>query len=227
MSNPRTCTVLQPGLMAYPAACALQQALVSTVRRDRDRAFLLLLEHPPVLTIGRRGSERNIVVPRSVLKREGIDVVETDRGGDITYHGPGQLVGYPIVALQGRGRDVHKYLRSLEALLIRTAAHFGIEAGRKQGFTGVWVGPRKLASIGVAFRAWTSFHGFALNVNPNMKHFALIHPCGLVGVQMTSLSQRAGRPVCVNDVMPILTAEFAAEFGFDRVAHGDVAEWQA
>lgn len=217
MAKERVCKILTPGSMAFEPACELQRRLVERVREDRSLAFLILLEHEPVITIGRRGSERNILTPAAVLQREGVHVAEVDRGGDVTYHGPGQIVGYPIFALDDERRDVHKYLRALEALLIRTMARFGIHAARKNGYTGVWVGPEKLASIGVGFRQWICFHGFALNVDPNLAHFDLIHPCGLRGVRMTSMSRLLGRPVEVAEVHPHLVDEFAREFGFERM----------
>ena len=217
MLDPRVCTLVTPGLVPYPLAYALQRRLIDQVKADRALSFLILLEHPPVLTIGRRGSDKNIIAPRSVLDREGVEVVEIDRGGDVTYHGPGQIVGYPIMALDGERRDVHKYLRSLEALLIRTVAHFGVRGEQRKGFTGVWVGHEKLASIGVGFTNWICFHGFALNVDPNLKHFDLIHPCGLKGVQMTSIARLLGRSVSVEEVNERLVPEFAAEFGFDKI----------
>jgi lipoate-protein ligase B len=227
MDNPRKCTVLQPGRLAYGPAYQLQRQLIEIVRKDRARAFLILVEHAPVLTIGRRGTDRSIRVPRATLKREGIEVFEVDRGGDVTYHGPGQIVGYPILALDGKRRDVHQYLRSLEALLIRTVARLGVRAERRKGFTGVWVGQRKLASIGVGFTSWICFHGFALNVDPNMRHFELIHPCGLPGVQMTSLAELTGRRVSLAEVNERLLPEFAAEFEFDQIDHGEPEQFRS
>ena len=143
-------------------------------------------------------------------------VIETNRGGDVTYHGPGQIVGYPILPLAFHGKDVHRYLRRLEAFLIATLWEYGIKAERKEGFTGVWTPTGKIASIGVAISHWISWHGFALNVAPNLEHFKLIHPCGLVGVKITSMEKILGRAPDRREVESRLIAHFRAEFGFEE-----------
>ena len=209
-------TVVQAGRMEYDRAYALQKRLVERVKAAPGvEAYLIIVEHPPVLTIGRSGDETDFLVDRDRLAREGITVREIDRGGRTTYHGPGQLVGYPIIALQDGNRDVHAFLRTLEAVLISALSGFGIEAERREGLTGVWVGPSKIAAIGVGFTRWVSFHGFALNVDPDLAHFGLIHPCGLQGIGITSMAKLLGRPVNLAEVSPTVVEGFRSRFGFD------------
>jgi lipoate-protein ligase B len=211
-------SVVQAGRMPYDAAYALQKRLVEAVKASPgSEAYLVLVEHPPVLTIGRRGDETDLVVDRARLDREGIEVREIDRGGRTTYHGPGQLVGYPIIALAGERRDVHAYLRSLETLLIAALRRWGIQAQRRDGLTGVWVGRQKIAAIGVGVSHWVTFHGFALNVDPNLAHFDLIHPCGLRDIEVTSMAKLLGRPVTIDEVAPAVVEEFRREFGCEAV----------
>jgi lipoate-protein ligase B len=158
----------------------------------RTGDWLLYPDHPPVLTIGRQPSAGNIVADPALLSARGIEVFEVARGGDVTWHGPGQLVGYLVADLTPRGRDLHRFLRELEQSLIEALAGWGLEGERSPGRTGVWVGGEKIASIGVAVRKWVSYHGFALNVAPDLGDFDLIHPCGLRGISMTSLASRSG-----------------------------------
>jgi len=179
---------------------------------DADREHLFLLQHPPTITISRRADTENVVASPTMLARHGVAVARTSRGGDVTYHGPGQLVGYPLMRLVDRGRDVHKYLRNLEEVLIRALAAFDITAGRVKGLTGVWVGELKVASIGVAVSKWITYHGFALNIAPDMTHFALINPCGLKAQQMTSMESLSGAPCDIADVTATVVEEFAAVF---------------
>ena len=167
--------------MGYADALALQRTLVADRQAGRVDDVLLFVEHPPVLTLGVRGDggRGHILASDADLAARGIEVFETGRGGDITYHGPGQLVGYPIIDLKPDRQDVHRYVRDLEEVLIRTAAGFGIEAGRIKGLTGVWVGGEKLAAIGVRIGRWVTSHGFALNVSTALDEFSLIVPCGI------------------------------------------------
>src|SRR5262249_29216316 len=153
---------------------------------------LLLLEHPPVLTAGRGTGEGSVIADPATLTRLGLEVVPVSRGGDVTWHGPGQLVGYPICALAAHGYDLHRFLRGIEQGLIDSLKRFGIEAHRIEGRTGVWIGALKLASIGIAVRRWVSYHGFALNVSPDLSDFQLIHPCGYRDVRMTSMRELLG-----------------------------------
>jgi lipoate-protein ligase B len=211
------------GRAAYGPTVDLQKRLLADVKAAaEERAFLVLVEHdPPVITLGRstRGPD-NVLVPRDRLAREGIELHESSRGGDVTYHGPGQLVGYPILRLDLHGRDVHRYLRDLEEVLIRLLARFGVEGGRTEGLTGVWVGHYKIAAIGVAVSRWVTYHGFALNVEPNLSHFGLIVPCGIRDKGVTSLARVLGRPVTVAEVKRPLAECVAEVFGFEGVREG-------
>lgn len=191
------------GRIGYQEALGVQTGLVEEVLAGRGEETLLLLEHDPVYTIGRTRDQSSL---RPNLPHP---VVETNRGGQATYHGPGQLVGYPILNLNERGRDLHLYLRFLEDFLILLAALHGVAAERREGLTGVWVGPKKLASLGVGIKKWITMHGFALNVEPaSLDPFTRITPCGIAGVEMTCLSNEAGRAVSLAEV----TGEAAAEF---------------
>ncbi len=176
------------GQVPYEEAWAWQRALLEARASGRVGEHLLLLEHPPVITLGRRGREEHVLAPRDDAGRP-VPVLRVDRGGDVTWHGPGQLVGYPVVSLDVcAGGDVIGYLRSLEHALVAACAEWGVEARRREGYTGVWVGDAKLASIGVGVRRGVTQHGFALNVAPDLRWFDRIVPCGLHGVQMTSLA---------------------------------------
>jgi len=186
------------GRVPYAAALAIQRERVAARRAGTAGDVLLLLEHPPVVTLGRRGREENLRVPATELERRGVEVHRVSRGGDVTWHGPGQLVGYPIVDLAARGRpDVHAWLREVEAWLLEALAALGVPAGRRDGMTGVFVRdtepPRKIASIGVGLRGWVTCHGFALNVTCDLAGFADIVPCGLHGVAMTSVARELRR----------------------------------
>ncbi|KPJ59885.1 MAG: hypothetical protein AMS15_06690 [Planctomycetes bacterium DG_23] len=193
---------------------ALQEELVGRLKKDKSApGYLILLQHPPVFTIGRSGGEENLLASSRRLKEEGIKVYQTRRGGNITYHGPGQLVGYPILDLGRIEKDVHKFLRRLEEVIIRALADFGIKGERENGLTGVWVNGKKIAAIGVAISRWVTYHGFALNVAPNLAHFALIHPCGISGRGVTSLENILGRKVELEEVIPPLVGAFGDVFG--------------
>ena len=205
------------GVVPYDDATRLQQDLVALRQAGRIADRLLLLEHPAVITLGvaARGGRENILVTADELARQGVEVRAARRGGDVTYHGPGQLVGYPIIRLAPPRRDVHRYVRDLEEVLIRTAAHFGVQAGREPGLTGVWVGRDKLAAIGVRFSRWVTSHGFALNVSADLARFRLIRPCGIEGRGVTSLAALIGRPPSVDAVAAVAAACFAEVFGHD------------
>lgn len=217
---PRPLFVRRLGVVPYEAALALQASLVEDRRHGRIPDQLLLLEHPPVITLGvrTRDSRDHVLAGPDALAAMGVAVFETGRGGDVTYHGPGQLVGYPIVDLNPDRRDVHRYVRDLEEVLVRTAAAFGVTAGRMPDLTGVWVGDDKLAAIGVRISRWITSHGFALNVDTNLDHFKLIVPCGISGKGVTSLRQLRGAPVPMADVEAAVTRSFCDVF--ERVAGG-------
>jgi lipoyl(octanoyl) transferase len=183
------------GRVPYHQALALQDRLAAERRAGAIPDQLLLLEHEPVYTIGRTPDQASL---RGAAHLP-YPLVQVSRGGQATYHGPGQLIGYPILDLRNHGQDLHIYLRALEELLIRTCATFGVAARRREGLTGTWVTDRKIASIGVGVRHWISMHGFALNVRDDLAPFNEITPCGIAGVAMTSLEQESGRPVSVED----------------------------
>jgi lipoyl(octanoyl) transferase len=205
------------GRVPYAEALALQRSLVDERRAGRIPDTLLLLEHPPVLTLGVRGDggRAHILATAEALASRGIDVHETGRGGDVTYHGPGQIVGYPIIDLNPDRRDVHRYVRDLEAVLIRTAADFGIHAGRVAGLTGVWVGDDKLAAIGVRIGRWITSHGFALNVNTKLDHFQLIVPCGIPDRGVTSMERLLERRIDTDEVQGRIVEHFTNVFEFN------------
>ncbi|MBX3738179.1 MAG: lipoyl(octanoyl) transferase LipB [Candidatus Didemnitutus sp.] len=200
------------GRTAYADAWRRQEELVAARNDGRAPDTLVFTEHNPVFTMGvRRGAEQNLLWQQAELARRGIEVVTTNRGGDITYHGPGQIVGYPIVNLAPR-KDLHAYLRFLEDVMIASVAHFGLAAGRNPGKTGIWIEKRKIAAIGVAVKKWTTFHGFALNVNTDLTPFTGIIPCGITAADgtVTSLQLELGRTVDIAEVKAALAAEFRA-----------------
>ncbi len=192
----RTLEVRRLGLISYSEGLEIQKGLVEQRKAGQIPDQLLLLEHPPVITLGvkAKNDRSHIVASPDVLAAEGVEVFETGRGGDVTYHGPGQLVGYPIIDLNPDRRDVHRYVRDLEEVMILMAASFGVTAGRIPGLTGAWVGDEKLAAIGVRIARWVTSHGFAFNVNTQLSHFDLIVPCGITDKGVTSLHQLIGRP---------------------------------
>lgn len=199
-----------PGLIGYEAGLQLQEGHVQAILDGSASDTIFLLEHQPVYTIGRLRDQSSLRDPASLPH----PVHETNRGGQATYHGPGQLVGYPILDLTPRGRDLHEHLRKLEEALIRACARFGVTAGRRDGMTGVWVGNRKLASIGVGVRKWISMHGFAINItNESLPPFFAITPCGLDGVSMSSLETETGRPVTVAEAAAVIGEELRGLFG--------------
>ena len=202
------------GRVPYADALALQRSLVEDRRAGRVDDLLLLLEHPHVLTLGVRGDggRSHILATPDALGSRGIEVHETGRGGDITYHGPGQIVGYPIIDLQPDRCDVHRYVRDIEEVLIRTASDYGVEAGRVEGLTGVWVGREKLAAIGVRIARWVTSHGFAFNVTTDLEYFNLIVPCGIADRGVTSLARLLGHPVDRVEVEDRIVAHFADVF---------------
>jgi len=185
-------SVAHLGPTSYRDGLALQEALVGARAGGRTGDWLLYPDHPPVLTVGRSGSEASLKADPETLAKLGIEVFEVARGGDFTWHGPGQLVGYVICDLTARGRDLRRFLRDLERSLVAALGEWGLAGETVEGRTGVWVQGEKIASLGVAVRRWVSYHGFALNVAPDLSFFDLIHPCGLRGIHMTSLASRLG-----------------------------------
>ena len=229
----KQCLIVDLGLVEYSAAWELQRRLVAGRKLGAIPDVLLLCEHPHVITLGRNGKLANLRVSDHILHQMGVSFFETDRGGDITYHGPGQLVGYPIVNLAEIRRDVAWYVRGLEEAMIRATAEFGILSKRVSGRTGVWVDvekenevvevqdvkemkeEEKLAAIGVHLSRWVTSHGFAYNVSTDLRYFDLIVPCGIAGKRATSLEKVLGRRVEVKKVAPRIAAHFADIFGLD------------
>jgi lipoyl(octanoyl) transferase len=202
------------GTIDYQAALDLQKQLVEERKQGLIPDQLLLLEHPHVITLGARNhnASSNVLETPEALARKGVAVFETGRGGDVTYHGPGQLVGYPIIELPKERRDVHRYVRDLEEVLIRAVADFGITAARVSGLTGIWCGDEKLAAIGVRISRWVTSHGFALNVSTDLSHFGLIVPCGIADKGVTSMERLLGRPVPMAEVAEAVERRFASVF---------------
>lgn len=220
------CRVVWLGRRDYQEAWKIQRETASERLTGDFPDTLLLLEHPPTITLGRAADRSHIRASAAELERAGVAVVESDRGGDVTYHGPGQLVGYPILNLREPPHtpDLHTYLRALEETLIRTLAVFGVIAGRFPGYTGVWTQldtphPAKIAAIGIKSSRWITLHGFALNVCPDLSHFDWIVPCGIHDYGVTSLSRLLDRPVTVAEVLPSVEAAFVEVFGYALLPH--------
>ena len=210
----RPLEVRRLGIVPYAEALALQRSLVEERKAGRVPDLLLLLQHPPVITLGVKGDggRSNVVATPEQLDRLDISVQETGRGGDVTYHGPGQIVGYPIINLAPDRCDVHRYVRDVEEAMIRVAADYGVTAGRIKGLTGAWVGADKIAAIGVRISRWVTSHGFALNVNTNLDHFGLIVPCGIADHGVTSLEKASGRALPLEQVENAVVRHFAEVF---------------
>jgi lipoyl(octanoyl) transferase len=215
----RVLEVRRLGTMGYSEALAMQRALVEERRADRVPDLLILLQHPAVITLGVKGDggRSNVVATPDRLSDLGIAVEETGRGGDVTYHGPGQIVGYPILDLRPDRQDVHRYVRDLEEVMIRTCADYGLEAGRVAGLTGTWIGSEKIGAIGVRISRWITSHGFAFNVSTRLDHFQLIVPCGITDRGVTSLEKATGRTISIEEVEGRIVQHFAAVF--DREVH--------
>jgi lipoyl(octanoyl) transferase len=203
------CELRYLGLTPYAEALALQQSLVEARKQGDIPDTLLLLEHPHVITLGRAAKPANVLADEETRAAKGVELFETGRGGDVTYHGPGQLVGYPIISLAPEAQDVRRYVRNLEEVLIRAARDFGVEAGRISGLTGAWVNDEKLAAIGVRISRWVTMHGFAFNVTTDLDYFGLIVPCGITDHGVTSLQKILGTLV----EMEVVAQSVAHHFG--------------
>ena len=204
------------GRVRYADALALQENLVRQRQAGEIPDTLLLLEHEPVFTLGRNARAQNVLFPAEQLRERGFDVHDVGRGGDVTYHGPGQVVGYPILDLAPDRCDVHRYVRDLEAVMIRTCAGYGVGAARIAGLTGCWVGDDKIGAIGVRISRWVTSHGFAFNVTPEaLAPFRLIVPCGIRDRGVTALETLTGRPAAMSEVMDRLAENLAAVFERD------------
>jgi lipoyl(octanoyl) transferase len=205
--------VRRSSVVPYAEALETQKALVEERRAGRVPNLLLLLQHPPVITLGvRRSSRSHITATDSLLASLGVEIHETGRGGDVTYHGPGQIVGYPILDLRPDRCDVHRYVRDLEEVMIRVCTDYGVTAGRLAGLSGAWVGSEKIGAIGVRISRWITSHGFAFNVNTNLDDFQMIVPCGIADRGVTSLQRLLGRPLSIEEVEDRISARFAEVF---------------
>ena len=204
----------RPGLVSYQDALALQRALVEDRRAGRIPDTLLLLQHPHVITLGVKGDggRSNVIADSTRLSQLGIEVSETGRGGDVTYHGPGQVIGYPILDLRPDRCDVHRYVRDLEEVMIRVCAEFGLAAARVAGLTGTWIEGEKIGAIGIRISRWITSHGFAFNVSTNLEHFNLIVPCGIPGRGVTSLERATGRTIPIDVVEDAIVRHFCRVF---------------
>ena len=211
------------GHVEYDKAYHLQVRLHELRCEGRIADTVITVEHEPVFTIGRSGSASNVLVPPEVLRHEGISVYEIERGGDITYHGPGQLVVYPIIDLRSQGRDLKRYIRNLEQSVIAFLAKAGIIAERRAGFPGVWVGARKIAAIGVYVKHWITLHGLALNVDINKCHFGMINPCGM-NIEVVSLNELTREEYSLAEVRTGILSEMEQLFGW-RFVEGDVQQY--
>ncbi len=210
------CHVMRLGRVDYDEAVKKQMDLVERVQADKDLAYLLLLSHNHVFTIGRFGSRDNILASENILNERGVIVRRTRRGGDITYHGPGQIIGYPILSLSRRRLNIRKYFSKLESLLISVLSRYGIEGRCDDDYPGAWVGEEKVAALGVGISKWVAFHGFALNVNTNLSHFDMIVPCGITHKRVTSMAKILGRPVDEKEVTQAVEEGFLSEFDFEK-----------
>ncbi|MDI3547645.1 MAG: lipoyl(octanoyl) transferase [Halanaerobiales bacterium] len=208
--------VVLAGLIDYQEALKIQKRLLQLRQAGKIQDILLLLEHPPVITLGKRGKDTNILMPEDLLKSKGIKIYRIDRGGDVTYHGPGQIVGYPIMDLKNHGKDIRKFVRNIEEVFIRLLKEeYNITAGRDPEHIGVWVGEEKITAIGLSIKRWVSMHGFAFNVNTNLDHFNLINPCGIIDKGVTSLEKIVGHPLNMDKVIDQVIKYISRIFGVE------------
>jgi len=206
--------IVDLGRTRYHPAWQLQKDLVSRRADEAIPDTLLLTEHEPVITLGRGAERQNLLASPEELKSRGVDLHEVERGGDITFHGPGQAVLYPIIDLRKRGRDVRRFLRALERFVVQTLADVGLEAGVKEGLTGIWVDDHKVGAIGVAVSRWVTYHGVAINVTTDLDYFELINPCGITDYPVGSVAQLVGREIKVAHFNDLLVRHFADYFGY-------------
>ncbi|MCY4378771.1 MAG: lipoyl(octanoyl) transferase LipB [Candidatus Dadabacteria bacterium] len=221
-----TLDIYELGTVPYEKALEYQENLLAKRIAEEIQDSLILLEHPPTITTGRKGNTENLLVREEYLKKHGISLIHASRGGDITFHGPGQIVGYPILNLKNHGMDIRKHLRMIEEMIIRTLRDFDIEGRRIDGVTGVWVKRSKIASIGIAIRKWVTYHGFALNVSTNLDYFDLILSCGITDVRITSIGSWLGKEedVRMDDVTRSVIKNFMGVFGFEEFTLKDEKE---
>jgi lipoyl(octanoyl) transferase len=213
-ASARFCQIMDLGLLDYTQSLDRQRQLVEKRKQNSISDCLLLVEHPHVITLGRAGKLAHLLADEDLLRQRGVEFLNTDRGGDITYHGPGQLVAYPIMDLTKWHKDVHLFLRALEETIIHLLAEYGISSQRVAGATGVWVGDEKIAAIGVRTSQWVTSHGLALNVNTNLDYFSLIVPCGLTNKGITSMKKLLGQAIPMREVKERFCRHFGAVFDF-------------
>jgi lipoate-protein ligase B len=213
------------GTIDYKDAWDLQKNLFNSRYKKEINDTLLLLEHPHTYTLGKTADRNNLIAEDKFLNQNKISVYDIDRGGDITYHGPGQIVGYPIINLTGWKKDTHKYLRAIEEVIIKTCAEYNIAAGRNQEYTGVWVGDKKIAAIGIKVSRWITMHGFAFNVNTDLSLFDGIIPCGIKEKSVTSLQNELGRAIEINEVKTFILEKFTEVFDYSPAEKKDLDEF--
>jgi lipoyl(octanoyl) transferase len=218
MINNRTLKYCDLGLIDYKEAWDLQKHIFELRLQKKINDIILLLEHPHTYTLGKVADGKNLTSSKEYLNRKKISVYNIDRGGDITYHGPGQIVGYPIIDLNEWQNDAHKYLRALEEVIIKTCAHYGITAIRDPKYTGVWIENRKIAAIGIKISRWITMHGFAFNVNTDLSLFTGIIPCGIVDKEVTSLQKELSMTVPIPEVKEIILRNFKEVFGYSKIS---------
>jgi lipoyl(octanoyl) transferase len=209
--------IIKPGIIDYKTAYEIQKNIRDDVISKKRNDTLILLQHNPVITLGTRGKTENLLVDKKSLQKEGIDVIRTDRGGDITYHGPGQIVGYPILDLNKHKKDIRLYVQKLENIFIKLLSDlYKIDAHMEDGkYAGVWIGKEKITAVGISVRKWVTMHGFAFNVKTNLDHFGYINPCGLDGRSVTSLEKIIKKEISIDTMMTTLTEYFIKIFGYD------------
>jgi lipoyl(octanoyl) transferase len=209
--------IIKPGIIDYKTAYEIQKNIRDDVISKKRNDTLILLQHNPVITLGTRGKTENLLVDKKSLQKEGIEVIRTDRGGDITYHGPGQIVGYPILDLNKHKKDIRLYVQKLENIFIKLLSDlYKIDAHMEDGkYAGVWIGKEKITAVGISVRKWVTMHGFAFNIKTNLNHFSYINPCGLDGRSVTSLEKIIKKEISIDTMMTTLTEYFIKIFGYD------------
>ena len=215
--------LIETSLSEYREIWKLQKKLFNRVNKQRNLNYLIFAEHKPIITIGKSGNKAHLLTDPNKLKAKSIEVVEVDRGGDITFHGPGQIVGYPIINLMNFKPDIHWYLRSIEQVILDTLTNIGISANRIQGLTGIWVEDKKICALGVKITRWVTMHGFALNVSTNLDYFQHIIPCGLKNRGVTSISEILGNIIALKDVYKYLITNFEKVFNVKIVTQQSTA----
>lgn len=213
----KTLNLYNIGLIDYEEAWELQKELLELRFQKKISDTLLFVEHPHTYTLGKIAKRENLISSDKFLKEKEIKVFDIDRGGDITYHGPGQIVGYPIIDLNEWKKDTHEYLRALEEIIIKTCGHYGLNAGRNPKFTGVWIEDRKIAAIGIKVRHWITMHGFAFNINTDLTYFTGIIPCGIKDKDVTSLKKEINQRINLEEVQKILLDNFRILFNYEKI----------